>query len=479
MIILVAFRNLTNNLKHSLLICSLLAILISLFFLGNTFLYTSYEGLRQTYILNYTGDLVIMPKSDVPLSLFGASTPAIGEFFTIPMLNDYPQLKNILDGMSELEAYTAQLSGPVAMDLLGRRSAVFGFGIDAQSYFKVFPGIRLIAGERLLPKSYGIMISEGLALRLETETGKKVTPGQPVLLTTASTSGFRIREVPLVGIYRYEVSSPIPDEVVILDMQTLRALNAILLVQTNAPKPISNQTTAELEDIFNQPVSDTVVTDTEGLSLYDLAQKLKQTSNADETDWSWGSFNFIILRLKAGISKAYFIEKLQKQLEGLDAVVVDWTTAAGTPALLVTILYYLFNGGLVFLMLAGLFAIINVMLITVFQRVREIGTLRAIGASKNYIRLLLLTENFLIALGGGIGGVTMGCLSIMLINLARIRISNSLIQTLLAKGEVVLSFSWEVAILSLGVAVFLSLSSSVYPLSYALRIQPITAVRKG
>ena len=89
MILLIAFRNLCANLRHTLIITFLMTLIVTLFFIGNTALSASNDGLKRTYVHNYTGDVVVHEKTDVPMSVFGATTPAISGFFPIPLLSDY------------------------------------------------------------------------------------------------------------------------------------------------------------------------------------------------------------------------------------------------------------------------------------------------------------------------------------------------------------------------------------------------------
>lgn len=60
--------------------------------------------------------------------------------------------------------------------------------------------------------------------------------------------------------------------------------------------------------------------------------------------------------------------------------------------------------------------IMNVMLISVSQRKREIGLLKALGATGRQIRLLFITEAILLALTGALGGLIAGKAGIWLLN---------------------------------------------------------------
>nr|VFK51354.1 MAG: putative ABC transport system permease protein [Candidatus Kentron sp. TC] len=65
-----------------------------------------------------------------------------------------------------------------------------------------------------------------------------------------------------------------------------------------------------------------------------------------------------------------------------------------------------------------LFSIVNTMTMSVFERVREIGTLRAIGTDRLGVMRLFLAEGLLLGIIGGILGIMAGILVATLINLS-------------------------------------------------------------
>jgi putative ABC transport system permease protein len=480
-IFLLALRNLITQLKHTLIIVSLITLIITLFFIGNTIIGTATEGLRTTYILNYTGDVIVQATSDTSMSLFGANTPAIDDFFSIPVLKGYAAIRTLLNEADGVEAVTPQISGPVAIDVGGHRYGSFAFGIEAETYFSVFPGITLRAGNFLRPGERGAMITWERAQKIEADIGRPVTPGDRLLFTTASETGFKIREVPLVGLYSYTNSGQIPNEITLLDAQTARALNSILLAhQPDQAAPA--QTTDILTDDVDALFTDTAPAPSataDSVSLAELQAAVQEHPAESFAPWSEGGWNFFIVRLKPGTAAGPFIDRLNGILAPFSASAVDWSTAAGLPALLVTLLFYLFNGGLVLIIVAGVIAIVNILLISVFQRVKEIGTLRAIGASNTAIRIMFYTENLTVSFLAGALGILMGTAAISIVNTLRLFVSNSLLVSMLGHHTLSFPFLPAVASASLLLALLLGLISSFYPVRLALKIQPIEALTKG
>jgi putative ABC transport system permease protein len=139
--------------------------------------------------------------------------------------------------------------------------------------------------------------------------------------------------------------------------------------------------------------------------------------------------------------------------------------------------FFNIGGGLV--SIAGIIVVVNILLISVFRRVKEIGTLRAIGSSDSYIRFLIMGENCIIAFMAGIAGVAAGTAFLHIINSLNIVIPNDLVATLLGGRILHIDFLPLTALVSFCIALFFGAAASVYPVETAVRIDPVTAVREG
>jgi len=126
------------------------------------------------------------------------------------------------------------------------------------------------------------------------------------------------------------------------------------------------------------------------------------------------------------------------------------------------------------IMLVGivLISVMNVMVMAVYERIREIGTIAAIGTPPGRILALFLTEGLLLALVGTVVGTLLSVIVIQALNIwpLTIRFSRQVIQLSpsLALSDV-LSIS--------GVVLVVAVLASLQPAWKASRMDPITALR--
>ncbi len=114
-------------------------------------------------------------------------------------------------------------------------------------------------------------------------------------------------------------------------------------------------------------------------------------------------------------------------------------------------------------LVVGGIVIMNIMLMVVSERTREIGLRKALGARRADIMSQVLTESITLSLFGGIVGLTLGSMAALLI---------SALTPLPARLE-----PWSV-ILGLGITAGVGLFFGLYPASRAASLDPIEALRR-
>ncbi|HJO83383.1 MAG: ABC transporter permease [SAR202 cluster bacterium] len=132
-----------------------------------------------------------------------------------------------------------------------------------------------------------------------------------------------------------------------------------------------------------------------------------------------------------------------------------------------TDVFIMFLGGIAGIsLLVGGIGIMNIMLVSVTERTREIGIRKAMGAKRRDILFQFVSEASLLSLGGGIAGVIAGY-----------ALARALDGRELAGQSFETAFSSEIAALALVVSVVIGLFFGIYPAMRAARLHPIDALR--
>jgi putative ABC transport system permease protein len=135
----------------------------------------------------------------------------------------------------------------------------------------------------------------------------------------------------------------------------------------------------------------------------------------------------------------------------------SFLSALGTVTTLITVL--LAAVASISLLVGGI-GVMNIMLVTVTERTREIGLRKAIGAPQSVIVAQFMFEAVLLSMMGGLAGVVVGLLG------SQITISS--VVPAVAPWSVFVSFGFSVAI---------GLIFGIYPARRAARLKPIDALR--
>ena len=106
--------------------------------------------------------------------------------------------------------------------------------------------------------------------------------------------------------------------------------------------------------------------------------------------------------------------------------------------------------------------LMNIMLVSVTERTKEIGTRKALGATKSNIRTQFLVEAIIICILGGAGGIVLGI------------ILGNVVGSLVGAGFLI---PWNWMLLGVSLCFLVGLISGIYPAAKASRLEPIEALR--
>jgi putative ABC transport system permease protein len=172
---------------------------------------------------------------------------------------------------------------------------------------------------------------------------------------------------------------------------------------------------------------------------------------------------FTFITMRGGVNEAN-TRALDRALKGFpNAKVADGAQfkkdqVSGLKSVL-NVLYVL----LALSVLVSLFGIVNTLVLTVFERTRELGMLRAIGMTRRQVRRMIRHESVITSLIGGVIGIILGLLLAALL-IARV-------------NEINFFTPWGQLVLFVIAAMFVGIVAAIFPARRAARLNPLQALQ--
>jgi putative ABC transport system permease protein len=165
--------------------------------------------------------------------------------------------------------------------------------------------------------------------------------------------------------------------------------------------------------------------------------------------------------------------------------IVDWLSEKGYRVQSLKMLLDMANRGMIVIqtmlasvgtlaLLVASIGIANTMIMAVYERTKEIGILKAVGAAPGQIRVLFVVEASLLGLLGGIIGIILGWLLGKGLNVLILEILRW--QEINVRGTFFV-VSWWLVIVALAFATLVGLLAGLYPAARAARLVPLDALR--
>jgi putative ABC transport system permease protein len=133
---------------------------------------------------------------------------------------------------------------------------------------------------------------------------------------------------------------------------------------------------------------------------------------------------------------------------------------------------FLFAVGMIAIVVASL-GIINTMIMSIMERYKEIGIMKAVGASNKDVKKIFLFESGVIGFMGGIFGLALGWIVSVIINL----VINSIAVRQGAPNMNYFRFPWWLCLGAIVFSIFISLIAGIYPTLRAAKVDPVVALR--
>lgn len=178
-----------------------------------------------------------------------------------------------------------------------------------------------------------------------------------------------------------------------------------------------------------------------------------QVSSADKIEQVQAEVETLLrqrhhIRIRSGSEDDFTVRNLTSLMETMTSTTTMLTLFLGSIAAISLIV-----GGI---------GIMNIMMVSVTERTREIGIRKALGATFQNIMMQFLIESVVIGVIGGLLGIACG------VGIALAIAKSGLFQTVITAAPIIISFSFSV-----GIGLFFG----IYPARKAAKLDPIEALR--
>jgi len=200
-------------------------------------------------------------------------------------------------------------------------------------------------------------------------------------------------------------------------------------------------------------------------------KKLSLTSIWDLFQSSQQAKGYSMVNIKVASTK--YIEAVKEKMEDRGFrtfALVDHLEEIKTGFIFLNM--FLFAVGMIAITVAAL-GIINTMVMSILERYKEIGIMKAVGASDGDVKKIFLFESGAIGFLGGVLGLALGWLVSMLIN----QIINYFMVKQGAPHMDYFSFRWWLCMGAILFSILISLGAGIYPTMRAARVDPVVALR--
>lgn len=476
-----ALRTLMKRKGRMALIGILVAFGTFLLVFGGVFASSVAVASRASIIDNFTGDFIVYSDRSKELpSPFAFNTP-------LPNIRNADAVAAALAAHPGVEAYAfyAQNYGIVQVERDGKKLDLpfIFYAVESEPYRAVFSNMEIqdgtyfgLAAEEKAPAAAnapgrgsaasserGILISRYQNDQYFKNYGITLKVGEPVTLLGVTEGGVNTVRSSLVGIFEPRHYKSVFNYINFVDAATYSTLFNFTGVES-------------LPAAYNEALAAATTDET---SLFDLASSS-----------SFGALDLSSLKSEALSGFTMVAVKLRNHAE-LESVMADlgsrsdlgiklarWDVASGYYAQISSALqaFIFLATALVFLVVTMIF--MNTLIINVVERTAEIGTMRAIGADKSFVRGVFLAETLILNVSAALASMVAALAVLVVFGGEGIPLPETVSQFLIGGGPLAIKVEAAPFVIALVLVVTVSVLAVIYPVRVASSITPLAAMNE-
>jgi ABC-type lipoprotein release transport system permease subunit len=162
--------------------------------------------------------------------------------------------------------------------------------------------------------------------------------------------------------------------------------------------------------------------------------------------------------------------------QGLPYQVIDWKEASGLIGQLAVLTRAILIIALIIIFGVAVIIINNSMVMATLERIREIGTMRAIGAQRNFMLLLVMLESLVISIISGLIGIVLSMGIFLVLGEFGIPATNDIAKFFFSGPRLYPVLEFVHVLYGLVTVILIGLAATYYPARIAIRVKPIEAM---
>lgn len=457
---MIALRSLRRRKGRMILIGSLVVLGTVIIVFGTTFSQSAKVFSKASIIENFTGDFILYSQRSRELpSPFAFQTP-------LPLIEKADQVEAWLAKQPQVASFSsiAQNYGLISLqkDGISYELPFIFYAVQAEAYRAMLGKVKMSSGtwfgEGSAQVQPGILISEYQNQQYKQKYGVTIAAGDKVTLLSL-TGGGSVNALPsdVVGIFDPQFYKNVFNYINFMDIGTYAQLFNFTGV-TALPENFNQALAASSDDDIFALADDDML----GSLNTDLLEKAELTG-----------YTMIAVRLAQGVSTEAFAQTLAAA--GFPIKLARWDEASGFFASVADILQGVILGATLLIFLIVVFILMNTQIINVLERTGEVGTYRAIGADKSFVRSLFLWESVILNVGAASIGMIISLVLIISFS-GGISLPEIMSQYLVGGGQLRLQLSIMPFVLGLALVLLVSLLATLYPIRVATKVSPLAAM---
>jgi hypothetical protein len=186
----------------------------------------------------------------------------------------------------------------------------------------------------------------------------------------------------------------------------------------------------------------------------------------------------VILKNPKKIKETIVAIEAQGKQDGLTLKAIDWQAAAGLIGQFVNVIRIVLYVAILIIFLIALVIINNALVMATLERVKEIGTLRAIGAQRRFILAMLVVESIVVGFIFGGLGAGLGVLLVTVVGKIGIPAKSDVWFFFFSGPRLYPFIGTSNIVAAFAIVLLVSAFSSFYPAWIAMRVTPRQAMQE-